>query len=859
MLTREPSAAGGDAPPRRPDSLDIHQLWHTVRQGLPLVFGVAIAVFATVMVATLMSRMQFRSVGRLYLGELESSGANAQGSVGQELEISASSQGVVGSEMEIIQSRSLVSRAVLESGMNVAISAVGSKAPRYGQWLLARRDPFLLDTASDELTAKDCLLTDRRAQEQAYTLRFVTDTSYEVWRDDTKLGAGKLGEVVKVPGADLHLLAGKERKPRPGSAYAVAVRPLLEVIDAALKSLQVSAPKPSPQSPPVNVIKLEFTSGSPRQSAAFLERLIAGYLSERQSWKVEDAGAAEAFVAEQLSSVRTSLDDIQRKLASYRSNNRVVVMDNEAKAMIEQIGKYEEQRVAARLEAAALSDVQRTLKGANPPVGAFLLGEANDKVLEGMASTLTAARQKLTDLDSRFNEAAPEVRDQRSQVDAQLEAIRNYVSSRAARAQESLGTLSGIISQYEQRLKTVPGAELGLLQLSRESDVYSRTYQYLLERQQQTAIIKASTLSKNRVLDAPQAPYREDSPKLMLRLASAPLGLLLGVVLVLARSLFAGSFQSEADARAALGATPVLASVPRRLRRRGERKGVVGPGSFDVVGTDTASPFTEAFRTLRTNLYRSRQDGAARALLVTSPTDRDGKTTCALALAAMLAADGKRVLLIDADLRKANQSSYLEPADVPPQGLSDVLRGEEGWGNVVVPITVGLGQFYALASGGDGPPELLSSRRMAELMEDVRKRCDVVLLDAPSFPAASDALVLAELVDTVLSVIRVGSTPRKLAFEHLRALRGRAAAQVVVLNDVGQTAGGKVPRSRRADARPLDDAPQEALAPRLPRTRSLAWWVAGLTLAIVATAVAASMSPRTAELISAAIPFRLAG
>jgi uncharacterized protein involved in exopolysaccharide biosynthesis len=251
--------------------------------------------------------------------------------------------------------------------------------------------------------------------------------------------------------------------------------------------------------------------------------------------------------------VRTSLDDIQRRLASYRSNNRVVVMDNEAKAMIEQIGKYEEQRVAARLEAAALSDVQRTLKGANPPVGAFLLGEANDKVLEGMATTLTAARQKLTDLDSRFNEAAPEVRDQRSQVDAQLEAIRNYVSSRAARAQESLGTLSGIINQYEKRLKTVPGAELGLLQLSRESDVYSRTYQYLLERQQQTAIIKASTLSKNRVLDAPQAPHREDSPKLMLRLASAPLGLLLGVVLVLARSLFAGSFQSEADARAALG------------------------------------------------------------------------------------------------------------------------------------------------------------------------------------------------------------------------------------------------------------------------------------------------------------------
>jgi len=859
MLTKEPSAAGGDAPTRRPDNLDIQQLWHTIRQGLPLVLGVAFAVFTTVMVATLLSRMQFRSVGRLYLGELESSGASAQGRPGQELEISASSQGVVGSEMEIIQSRSLVSRAILESGMNVSITAVGRKPPRYGRWLLARRDPLMLDAASEELTAKDSLLTDRRAQEQAYRLRFVSDTDYEVWRETEKLARGKLGEVVKVSGADLHLLAGTERKPRPGSEYAVVVRPLLETIDAALKSLRVSAPKPSPQSPPVNVIALEFTSGSPRQSAAFLDRLIAGYLSERQSWKVEDASAAEAFVAEQLNTVRTSLDDIQRKLANYRSNNRVVVMDNEAKAMIEQIGKYEEQRVAARLEVAALSEVQRTLKGANPPVGAFLLGEANDKVLEGMASTLTAARQKLTDLDSRFNEAAPEVRDQRSQVDAQLEAIRNYVSSRASRAQESLGTLGGIINQYEKRLKTVPGAELGLLQLSRESDVYGRTYQYLLERQQQTAIIKASTLSKNRVLDAPQAPHREDSPKLLLRLASAPLGLLLGVVLVLARSLFAGSFQSEADARAALGVTPVLATVPRRLRRRGERKGVVGPGSFDVVGGDTASPFTEAFRTLRTNLYRVPQGDTGRALLITSPADGDGKTTCALALASMLAADGKRVLLIDADLRKANQSNYLDPSDASPIGLSDVLRGEEGWGNAVTPVKVSVGQFYTLAAGGTGPAELLSSRRMADLLDDAKKRCDFVVLDAPSFPAASDALVLSALVDTVLSVVRVGNTPRKAAVEHLRGLAGGAAAQAVVLNDVGQTTGRKVARARRAVAQPRDDARPEPVAPRLARTRSLAWWVAGLMLAIAATAVAASMSPRTAELISAAIPFRHAG
>jgi len=835
-----------EAGPRRADALDMQQLWQTVRQQYRLVLGVAVAVFAVVMTLTLCSRMQFRSMGRLYLGELESAGSAAHSK--EEIELSAGNQGIVGSELEIIQSRSLVSRASLESGLNVGITALGKQQPRYGQWLLSRRDPLLLDAASEELVAQDTRMTDVRAREQAYTLRFISDTEYEVWRETEKLGAGKLGEVVKVPGADLHLLRGKERGPRAGADYAIVVRPQLEVIDAALKSLQVTAPKPTPQSPPVNVVTLEFSSGSPRQSAMFLDRLIVAYLSERQSWKVEDASAAEAFVSQQLTSVRTALDEIQKKLASYRSNNRVVVMDSEAKAMIEQIGKYEEQRVAARLEVAALSDVKRTLKGPNPPVGAFLLGEADDKVLEGMANALTQARQKLTDLDSRFNEAAPEVRDQRAQVDAQLEAIRNYVSSRAARAQDSLGTLGGIIGQYEKRLQSVPGAELGLLQLTRESDVYSRTYQYLLERQQQTAIIKASTLSKNRVLDLPQPALREDSPKLLLRLASAPLGLLLGVVLALGRRLFAGSFQSEAEAQSALG--QVLVAVPRRLRRRGERRGVVGPGSFDVIGDELGSSFTEAFRTLRAKLYRLAGPGG-RSLLFTSACEGDGKTTCTLAMAALLAADGKRVLVIDADLRRPNQSSYFDETQPEPPGLCEVLRGEEEWTNVILPIKSGVGQFYSLPAGGVGPAELLTSPRMAELLASARERCDFVLLDAPSFPQVSDALVLSGLVDMVLSVVRLAKTPRKAAFEHVRGLAAAGALQqAIVLNDVGESSASLPTRQRRKPVVSDEPAPQ---VQRAARARSLAWWALGLVLVVGAAAAAASMSPRAAEVISAAI------
>jgi Mrp family chromosome partitioning ATPase/uncharacterized protein involved in exopolysaccharide biosynthesis len=853
MPISDSDANRADAVPRRADALDVHYLWQTLRQHYKLVANIGFGVFVSVMAATLFSHMQFRSMGRLYLGELESGPSGASAHPKEELELSAGSQGVVGSEMEIIQSRSLVSRAILDSGLNVGISKLGHPQPRYGQWLLARRDPLLLDAATDELRAQGSLLTDERSLEQSYTLHFVSDGDYEVWRDGQRLAQCKLGEACQVPGADLRLFTGKLRAPRAGAEYAIVVRPLLEAIDSALKSLQVTSPRPTPQSPPVNVVTLEFTSGSPRQAASFLESLISAYLAERQSWKVEDAGAAEAFVADQLSTVRTSLDDIQKKLATYRSNNRVVVMDNEAKAMIEQIGKYEEQRVAARLESAALSEVKRTLKSPNPPVGAFLLGEANDSVLEGMAGSLSTARQKLTDLESRFNDAAPEIRDQRGQVEAQLESIRNYVSSRAARAQENLGTLDGIITQYEKRLQTVPGAELGLVQLSRESEVYSRTYSYLLERQQQTAIIKASTLSKNRVLDAPQPPHHEDSPKLLLRLASAPLGLLLGVMVVLARSFFSGTLQSETDARALVGASPLLATIPRRLRRRGERRGVNGPGSLDVIGDDMSSAFTEAFRTLRAKLYRL-CPLVGQALLVTSASDGDGKATCALSLASLLAADGKRVLVIDADLRRSEPTYWQTEPVEGAAGLQEVLRGEVEWSSVVRSVKTEAGQFYVLASGGLAPAELLSSKRMSDLLDDARKRCDFVLVVAPTFPAVADALVIAALVDSALTVLRLGCTDRKAASEHLRILGRAVPVHAVVLNDVGESRPASTKRGTpRREVPAITERPPGARS--LPRGRAWAWWIGGLLL-LLSAGVAAGLSPKTARAVSAAISFR---
>lgn len=776
-------------PPPRSDRIDVAQLGALLRQHLGFIVGVAAGVFALVVAFTLVSRLEFRSSGRLYLGELGDAVRPAASRSG-EFDLSGDEQADVHSEIEIITSRSLLSRAVVESGLNASIVRAGAKPVRYWSWLRSRRDAALLDGTSRELSVENTTLDPAIGRPQKYEVSFSTEADYDVSVSGRVLGHGRLNERLQIDGLSLLLRPGSAGHPSPDSQYELTVSPLEEATDQAARLLDVSAPKPGGTAEPVKVVTLRFSAETPVLAAKLLRRLMQVYLEQRQLWKTENASAAEAFVTQQLDGMRGSLGQLEKKLADYRAENRVVVQDNEGRAMTEQLAKYEEQRVEARLEVAAMTNVQRALQAPDPPVGAYLLGEDDDKVFESLATSLSRARQELTDLEARFNPSAPDVREQRAQVDAQLGGIRSYVTTRLRRAEQNLESLNGIIEQFERRLTSVPGAELGLTQLTRESEVYGRLYTHLLEQQQQTAIVKASTISKNRILDEPEVAHRESSPRLGLRLASLPFGLLLGVALVLARGLFGGVFQGAGEIQRSIEPLPVFASVPRQrvLRGRG------APGGPEPILDPERAPdvgFVEAFRTLRTHLYHALARAARAAdvpddigglIVVTSPCAGDGKTTCALALASLLAADGRNVLLVDADLRAPTHRALLGAhAD---RDLGSVLAGKSRLRDSVWPVRLPTGQCHSIGAREPLSIELLSGESMRRLLLEARVAYDYVVVDTPSSPLYSDALVLAAPSDCVLSVMRPLHSERKAAEEHIEGLYALARVYAVVINDV---------------------------------------------------------------------------
>ncbi|MBX2812836.1 MAG: hypothetical protein KTR25_13545 [Myxococcales bacterium] len=760
--------------PQENESIDLLQLLAALRSSWRFLFFCGAVTFVLVVGITLLSSMEFKASARLYLGEVDTGGAvpDQLGVQGERL------QGVV-TEVEILRSRYLARKAVVAAGANVLIAPTGWRPPNYFRWRWSGRDLKLTDGTRGALRARDVQVANDHTEPITYEVRLESEADYALYFEGRFVGEGKIGVPLRIPGLSITLVGGEGTK-RGGCSYMLTLLPIEDVVDQFLSRLTITQPENKSREV-VKVLELQLSSENPYQAAEVLNSIIDVYLNARQAWKTEDASAAEVFISKQLQKMRDSLDRTQEGLANFRRDNRAVISEDESTAMIQQLRHYEEQRVAARLQVSALRDLQDVVENPGAPLEAFMFGEAEDSVLQGLAGTLSKERQRLSELKSRFKEEAPDVKQQRRKVADVMQTTRNYVSTRLNRARKSLKQLNRVIEEYEVTLKSLPIAEIGLEQIGRESEVYNKMFSQLLERQQQTALLKASTVSKNRVLDRPRLPTHESSPSFSLRLASGIIGLLFGAFIVVVRTLLSSVVQTDAEVRARFNSVPVLASVPRQNFPRRKRSEVIQPSFHDIMrATPENFPYLEAFRTLRTNLMNMPLPDGGKVVAVTSPSPKDGKTTCVLSLAAALAANRKRVMVIDADIRKPCHHHLIGISS--QYGLKSVLMGEVYWQCVVQAVKLSRGGFHAIVSEQPSPAELLSAVWLPGMLMEARALYDFVLIDMASYPFVADPLVVGKHVDLMVSVVRVGQTGRKMADEHMHGIQTVARSQAIVIN-----------------------------------------------------------------------------
>lgn len=261
------------------------------------------------------------------------------------------------------------------------------------------------------------------------------------------------------------------------------------------------------------------------------------------------------------------------------------------------------------------------------------------------------------------------------------------------------------------------------------------------------------------------------------------LGLIVGVGVALLAEYLDDSIKSKEDLERAMAGVPVLGLVPLvpnwKARDEGRVVSIQEPGSSAA----------EAYRILRTAIQFLGLDGKLRVIQITSPSPREGKTTTLANLAVAFASAGLRTIVVDCDLRRPRlHQFYGLTNDV---GFTSVLLGQSGLASALKPVP-GQDRLLVLASGPlpPNPSELLSSRRAAELIENLSSQADMVLIDSPPCLPVTDALVLSQRVDSTIMVATARATSRRAASRTLEMLQQVSAPLTgAVLNGVTADAG----------------------------------------------------------------------
>lgn len=356
---------------------------------------------------------------------------------------------------------------------------------------------------------------------------------------------------------------------------------------------------------------------------------------------------------------------------------------------------------------------------------------------------------------------ASSLENKRSQLKLKIAELSDQYTNQYPEVQAARNQLAQLKQQSEQLKKNInklPDAQKQMLGLQRDVKVNTELYTALLNRAQELRIAKAGTVGNVRIVDKAVDPIKAVAPKSKLvLLLSLILGGVLGVGFVLLRAALRRGIDDpkEIETRLGLAVYSVipfsnwLARQSARARRRREQAPILARDNPGEVAS-------EALRTLRTSLYFAQMEAGSNVILMTGPSPGVGKSFVSMNLAYLLSEAGQSVAVVDGDMRKGRLHEFLAERERDP-GLSQVLTGQLSLADALRPLD---DSNVSILTSGQIPPnpsELLMREAFPQLMEELRQRFDLVLVDAPPILAVTDAAVIAASVPGIVTFMMVGA------------------------------------------------------------------------------------------------------
>jgi capsular exopolysaccharide synthesis family protein len=531
--------------------------------------------------------------------------------------------------------------------------------------------------------------------------------------------------------------------------------------DLLLKNVGVAAVKKS------RLVAVSYTSRSPATSARVANTWVQEYIASTMDRQFASTADARKFLEDRLAGLRTKLEDSERQMVNYASRNKISVLsvqrDPEGRTTTEKTVAASNVETLNQALNAAIADriaAESRLATGNEAMPEALSNNAIGQLREKRAELAG----KYANLMANFTPDYPEAQALQKEIaalDASIEReTGRFSGSRQAGYREALKREQQLRAKLEQQVGLLDNQQRASIQYNiyqRDVDTNRQLYEALLQRYKEIGVAGSVGINNIAIIDQAEVPTSASSPSLTKNLAIGfVIGLLLAVGVALALEHMDEGIRLPSDVPRQLD-LPLLGYVP-----------VQEQDTLEAIA-DIKSTLIESYFSIRSNLAFTTAHGVPRSLMVTSTRPAEGKSVSSLGLAVVIGLTGKRVLLIDADMRSPSAHEYAGVEN--DKGLSNLLSGSDDFRSMVVPTRY---RGVSVLPAGPHPPsaaELLSNDRLRRISADLLAEYDHIIFDTPPVLGLTDAPLLARAVEGCVYVIEADGVPVRGIREALNRLR----------------------------------------------------------------------------------------
>ena len=492
-----------------------------------------------------------------------------------------------------------------------------------------------------------------------------------------------------------------------------------------------------------SLIKISFEDTIPKRANFYIDTLTKSFIKYSIESKNKQNSRTLNFIVKELNNIKNELKQSEKNLERLQISKNIAKPSEQATLYIKNLSDIEIEISENKLKNKLIVNLINFVKhNDNLDAIAPSISKLGDQSTLGLITKLQNAQLEEQTLTQEYTDKYPKLQVLRKQISSFHNKIVYNLNSLRENIEYKNINLLKRKKTYETDMKSLPSKERELVNIKRNYEVKSKMYEYLLKKQAENKILQLATFSNYQIIDPAYNSNIPIKPKrTFIMLLGAILGLILSGILAFLRDSKYTYIKNKSDIETQT-LLPIYGTIPYQKQKK----------SNIYVDKVAKSPFTEAFRTLRTNLQLQSETHMGTVILITSTIASEGKSTISSNLATILEMAKYKTLLINFDLRKPSLHKFF---DLPNEkGISSFLNGESSLEEIIYATEYANLDIISSGPIPSNPSELVLSKQIPSILEKLREKYEYIIIDTAPIGIVSDTKTLMQYSDLNLIIIR---------------------------------------------------------------------------------------------------------